>query len=147
VPAAPVLPTAQPALPPAPAQPATAPALPAPAPPPPAPAKVPAKAVSLAQSVAAALRDDAAGGLVSRKVMECIFSPACVCTQLSSWQAAPPAPELAPKKPRMTPAAAWAQQQHAAAAGGGGGDDVDEWVPPTNQPGDGRSSLNEKYGY
>ena len=25
--------------------------------------------------------------------------------------------------------------------------EVDEWVPPSNQKGDGRTNLNEKYGY
>jgi hypothetical protein len=39
-------------------------------------------------------------------------------------------------------------QQEARDAGAGGGE-ISEgvWLPPTNQAGDGRTALNEKYGY
>jgi hypothetical protein len=40
------------------------------------------------------------------------------------------------------------QQQGRDAEGeGGGGDDRGVWLPPSDQAGDGRTALNEKYGY
>ncbi len=57
--------------------------------------------------------------------------------QKQQTPAVPPA-----KKPRLSAAAAWAQQQQQ------NGEVYDEdWVPPVDQAGDGRSDLNTKFGY
>ena len=31
--------------------------------------------------------------------------------------------------------------------GNGRDEDIEDWVPPVNQKGDGKTSLNEKFGY